>query len=116
MDLVGNCVGYGSDGDSDERGNDVEGEKLVKTAISNRRSIKRAMKSLPLPSTFWKLYVTCFTLYMASVAIAFTEHILFTQLFQNLKKQVESFSSQSDEYRTFYEADSIILQMVSTNE
>ena len=93
-----------------------ENESLVRNTIRSTSNIDRTMEQLPAPSEFWKLLVLCLLTFVASLAIAVTEYLLFADIFTELNEEVEIMAYQSDQYRTLSEGSSIVLQAVSLQE
>ncbi len=116
LDVEDSCSIRGSGEEVTTRELDRENEALVCNAIKSHKNVKRAMKMLSLPSEFWKLYITCFVLFAATVGIAITEHVVYSQVFEELRGQVDTIAHQSEEYRCVCEANSIVLQMASVTE
>ncbi|MDR3547439.1 MAG: hypothetical protein P4M11_04050 [Candidatus Pacebacteria bacterium] len=116
MDIEGSCSMQGVSEEVSTREFNKENEALVCNAIKSRKNVKRAMKSLSMPSIFWKLYVTCFILFSAAAGISITEHVLFVNIFNELADQVDTIAHQSDEYRCITESASITMQMASVSE
>lgn len=109
-------VDNNSMGERTSKKSENDNEKVVQSILKDRKSIERTMKSLPLPSEFWKMLILCIIFFLASVGISLTDYILYSQLFEEQQNVVQMFSYQSAQYRCLVEASSQILQLVSVSE
>ncbi len=89
---------------------------MIRNALQNKETIKKLLKSAPIPWDFVRFGFLCLFVAMVSIGTIIATYVTFISLFTALTDQMEMVKYEIDTCRCLHESAGILLQPVLYNE
>jgi len=96
--------------------NDAQSQKMLQQSLKNRKSIKKAIRTLATPANFiWLIAILGLGAFVA-IVISCTQYVIYDSLFYKIQSQIETFYYIPDQYISIMEPVRYVIQAISVNE